>query len=139
MIPLINGVFSLIAAEFGNANMLYQIISVFLMHKEMPRKVEISSFEVKLAFPDYVDIDSDEMRSAYIDEFFAKAAACAIKNGELLPKTKVEDVVVTLMTILSGTPIAVKFGDEGSRGYHYKRQLRAFWADITGKENGDAL
>jgi AcrR family transcriptional regulator len=133
-IPLIDSVFGQISEELNNDNVIYQIISVLLVQGDRPKKIEISALEKKLAFPDYEGIE--EMPSVILDEWLKECVVLAIKNGELPPKTKTEDVAVSLMTIIAGTLLAIRFGKSNGREYHYTRQLKALWKGLGVKEQG---
>ncbi len=131
-LPLINSIFSQLGEELAHVNVIYQILSVLLLQSEKPKKVEISDLEKKLAFPDQEGIENGS--SKMLDTWFKECLGAARKNGELPSKTNIDDVQVALMTILSGTLIAIKFGNGQKLGYHYKRQLQALWHGLGVKE-----
>jgi len=122
---LIDSVFSRMSEEMHNSNLVYQILSVLISQSAMPKNVSFSALEIKLAFPDSPGIE--EMPSMAIGEWFKEFVGLARENGELPSNINVDDVVVSLMTILSGTLLAIRFSDSNSRGYHYMRQLQALW------------
>lgn len=123
-IARINATFDKIAQQFVNSNIIYQVISVLLIQKERPRLMKISGLEKKLAVPDEKGVE--DVPSLLMDEWLMACLVAAQKNGELPAKVNIGDLLVSLMTILTGTLIATKFGDI-SRGYHFKRQLQALW------------
>ena len=127
-LPLIGSVFSQMSEECNNSNLTHQILSVLLAQSERPRRVTISALEKKLAFPHCAGIE--ETPSMVLDEWFKECVILAQKNGELSSKINVEDVVVSLMTIITGTMLAIRFSNSNSRGYHYVRQLRALWRGL---------
>jgi hypothetical protein len=128
-IALINAIFSLIAEEFDNINIIYQILSVILVQSQKPKKGEISDFEKQLAFPEYEGIERITAQEMLDDRFKAYLTA-AVKRRELPPSVNIEDITISLMTIITGTIFAVKFGDVKSRGYHYRRQLQVLWKSL---------
>ncbi len=131
-LPLINSIFTQLGEELAHANVIYQILSVLLLQSEKPKRVEISDFEKRLAFPDQDGIEHGV--SKMLDSWFKECLEAARKNGELPVKTNIDDVQVALMTILSGTLIAIKFGNVKKLGYHYKCQLQALWDGLGVKE-----
>ncbi|HOW35198.1 MAG TPA: TetR/AcrR family transcriptional regulator [Candidatus Omnitrophota bacterium] len=127
-LSLIDSVLSQMSLELNNNNVIYQIFSVLLVRSERPKKIDISALEKKMAFPNCEGIE--ETPSVILDEWLKECVALALKNGELPPKTKADDVVVSLMTIITGTLLAIKFGKSNSREYHYMRQLKALWRGL---------
>ena len=124
-LPLIDSVFSQLSEEWNNNNLTYQILSVLIVHSERPKKVTIPALEKRLAFPDCAGIE--ETPSVVLDEWFKECVILAQKNGELPSKANVDDVVVSLMTIITGTLLAIRFSKINNRGYHYIRQLQVLW------------
>lgn len=133
-LPLINSVFRLVAEEWKNNNLTYQILSVLLVQSERPKKVAISGLEKRLAFPDCADIE--EAPSVSLDEWFRECVILAQKNGELPINTNVNDVVVSLITIISGTMLSIRFSNKDSCGYHYMRQVQALWKVLGARKQG---
>lgn len=127
-LPLIDSVFNQMSEELNNSNVIYQIISVLLVQDEKPQKVDISALEKDLTFPNCEGIGRTP--SAILDEWLKECVVMAMKSGELPAKTKTEDLVVSLMTIITGTALATRFNKNDSRGYHYMRQLKALWKGL---------
>jgi len=132
-LPLINSVFSHLSDEFNNNNAAYQIISVLLVQSQRPRKMAISDLEKRLAFPNCEGIE--KIPSVILDEWLKEQVILGLNNGELPPKTNVEDIVVSLMTIIIGTLLVVRFNNSNSRDYHYMRQLKALWRELGANGN----
>jgi hypothetical protein len=127
-LALINSVFSQLAEELVDTNVIYQILSVLVVQSEHPKKMEISGLEKQMAFPDQTGIENGS--SEMLDSWLKECLAAARKNGELPSKVNIDDVQVSLVTILSGTLLAIKFGNVKSRVYHYQRQLQALWQGL---------
>jgi len=121
----IEAVFKNMAAELNNINIMHQIISIVIMQREKPKAITISNIEKHFAFPDYDGIE--DIPTIFIDDFFRERLKVALKNGELPKKTNIDDVLVSLMTILGGTLLAAKFTNIKDRAYHYMRQLNVIW------------
>jgi len=133
-LPLIDYVFNQLSDELSNNNVIYQILSVLIVQNERPKKISISNLEKSLAFPNCEGIE--KIPSVILGEWFRECVISALKNGELPPKTNVDDVVISLMTIISGTLLSIRFRNSNSRGYHYMRQLQALWREFGAKWHG---
>jgi len=131
-LPLINSLFSQVSERLDNNNVIYEIISVLLVQAQKPKKVEISGFEKKLAFPDCAGIEKTP--AVIMDEWLKECVTLALKNGEMPSKTNVDDTVTSLMTILTGTMLSTRFNHKNSRDYHYIRQLKALWKGLGVRE-----
>ena len=128
----IDSIFTQLSRELGrNNNLYYQVISVLIAQSQRPEKIAVSNLEKKLAFPNCSGIE--EVNIMTLDEWFKECVIKAIKNGELPKKTNVDDVAVSLITILCGTLLATRFHDADSCGYHYKRQLKDLWQAAVAK------
>ena len=129
----IESVFKNVATELNNINIIYQIISAIIMQRERPKATLISDSEKHFAFPDYKEIE--DIPVVFIDAFLEQCLKEAVKNGELPKKTNVDDVLVSLLTILGGTLLATKFTNIKSQAYHYLRQLNLLWKGLGVKTN----
>jgi len=127
-LPLIDAVVKQLSQGWSSDNLIYQIISVLLIQGERPKRIAISAIEKKLAFPDCAGIE--DVPSVILYEWFKECMILAQKNGEVGPKVNVDDVVVSLMTISSGTMLAIRFNHRSNAEYHYMRQLHALWRDL---------
>lgn len=130
-LPMIDSVFKQSAEEWGEDELTYQIISALLVQGSRPKIIEISGLEKKLAFPDCPGIE--ETPAVFMDDWFRDCLTQAQKCGELPIKINVDDVVISLITILSGTLLATRFKDSDKRGYHYMRQLQLLWRGLGAK------
>jgi hypothetical protein len=124
-LPIIDAIFTYLTEEFHNNNVMYQIISVLLDQTRLPEKVDITDLEKILAFPDCPGIE--KTKTMILDKWLKEYVVKAQKNGELHPQTKVDEVVISLMTIITGTLMATRFHSDNIRGYHYMRQLQDLW------------
>ncbi|MDD5691482.1 MAG: TetR/AcrR family transcriptional regulator [Candidatus Omnitrophica bacterium] len=132
-IPLINATFSGLAEELLNHNnIVYQMISLMIVQREKPKTVVISNLERQIYFPGAEGIDN--IRVMLVDDFLRECLLGAVRNGELPKDIKINDVLVSLMTILSGSLLAAKFAEIKDRSYHYMRQLRFLWNGLGVKE-----
>ncbi|MFA5350518.1 MAG: hypothetical protein WC357_04210, partial [Candidatus Omnitrophota bacterium] len=128
-----NATFSGLAEELLNHNnIVYQMISLMIVQREKPKTVVISNLERQIYFPGAEGIDN--IRVMLVDDFLRECLLGAVRNGELPKDIKINDVLVSLMTILSGSLLAAKFAEIKDRSYHYMRQLRFLWNGLGVKE-----
>jgi len=125
---LINTVFSKLAEELNNVNIIYQLIAILTIQQERPKKITITDLEKQLAFPGYPGIEN--IPSIFIDDFLKECLKGALKNKELPKNTDINDVLVSLLAILGGTLLAAKLGNIKDRTYHYMRQLKLLWKGL---------
>jgi hypothetical protein len=112
-------------------NIVYQIISLIITQRERPKRVAISSLEREIYFPNYGGIE--DIQTMLVDDFLKECLAGAVKEGELPKDTKIDDALVSLVTILVGTLLAVKFSNAKDKTYHYRRQLQLLWGGLGAK------
>ncbi|MFA5187492.1 MAG: hypothetical protein WC551_13515, partial [Patescibacteria group bacterium] len=65
--------------------------------------------------------------------FFSECLKEAVRHGELSRDIKIDDLQVSLMTILSGTLLAAKFAANKDMVYHFRRQLQFLWKGLGAK------
>ena len=125
-LSLINATFSRLAEEsLNNNNIVYQMMSLMIIQRERPKKVAISNLERQIFSPGLQGIDNVEVM--LLEDFLKECLIGAVNTGELPKDTKIEDVLVSLVTILGGTLLAAKFAAIKDRSYHYTRQLQFLW------------
>ena len=114
-------------------NLVSEIITAMVRQKESPQRIAISPLEKRYAFEDCSGIENEP--TMRLEDFFRTAIEGAVKNGELPGRQDVEDVVVSLKTILVGTLLAAR-RDKTNRdlNYHYRRQLAILWRGLGRKE-----
>ncbi|MCK9623096.1 MAG: TetR/AcrR family transcriptional regulator, partial [Methylobacter sp.] len=106
-IALIGAFFEEMAGEITKLDITYELISIMVVQHERPKKAAISDIEKHLVFPDLAGIE--DISPILIDEFFRRCMEGALKNGELPGSVNIDDAVVSLITIIVGTMIAIKF------------------------------
>jgi AcrR family transcriptional regulator len=114
-------------------NLVSEIITAMVRQKESPRRIAISPLEKRYAFEDCPGIENEP--TMRLEDFFRITIEDAVKNCELPGRQDVEDVVVSLKTILVGTLLAAR-RDKTNRdlNYHYRRQLAILWKGLGRKE-----
>ncbi len=130
-LSLVNHAFSQMSERWNNNNLTYQVISVLLAQGERPKRIDISDIEKKLAYPDCPGIE--EIPTVMLHDWFKECIISARKNGELPSNVNIDDVVVSLITIVAGTILAVRFNGRNNCSYHYARQLRALWRGLEAR------
>jgi len=129
-LALIDAVLENLAGAINNANIMYQLIAAMVNQRELPKTGAISAVERELLFPGCEGIT--DIKDTDIEQFFLGCLKDALKNGELPKNINLEDVAVSLMSILTGTLLAIKFSGNDNRNivYHFKRQTRILWNGI---------
>lgn len=128
-IHLINSTFEKMAGELLiNNNIIYQIIALMIVQQEKPKTVEISDLERHIFLPGYEGIEHINIMT--MDDFFRECLEKASKNNELPRGTNIDDLMISLMSIVGGTLLAAKFTAIKDRAYHFRRQLRVLWDSL---------
>lgn len=131
-IDLINAFFEELADELTKINITYEIISIMVVQHERPKKAVIADIEKHLVFPDLAGIE--KMEPLLIYEFFGQCMEDARNSGELPKSIKLNDALVSLITIMVGTMIAVKFINIKDIKHQYRRQLKTLWTELGAKK-----
>ena len=132
-IPLINAIFVRMAEESLNYNnIVYQVISLMIVQREKPKTVPISNLEKQIFFPGFKGIENIQVM--LIDDYLKDCLIGAVNSGELPKDIKIDDVQISLVTILGGTLLAAKFSAIKNRSYHYIRQLQFLWSGLGVKQ-----
>jgi len=129
---LLTAFFEELADDLAKINIKYELISIMVVQHEKPKKAVIADIEKHLFFPDLAGIE--DISPIMIDEFFRGCMEGALKHGELPGSVDIDDALVSLLTIMVGTMIAVKFTDIKDIKYQYKRQLQVLWTDLGVKK-----
>lgn len=127
-LALINKIFENMAEEINNPHIIYQLISLMMTLQERPKKIAIPNIEREIAFPNYAGINDIQLLP--LDDFLRECLKEAVRNGELRKNIQIDDILVSLTTILSGTLLAVKFEAQKNGAYHYMRQLKILWKGL---------
>ena len=137
-IALLNAFFEELADQFTKLDITYELISIMVVQHEKPKKTAISDVEKHLFFPDLAGIE--DIAPLFIEEFLKECMEGALRNGELPRSVNIDNALVSLITIMVGTMIAVKFGDVvkfrnvKNVEHHYLRQLQMLWTALGVKK-----
>ena len=135
-ILLINELFEQLALGIHNANIVYQLIAALINRRELPKNCVISALEKQLLYAGCEGIE--DIPSTDVETVFRECLKAALKNGELPKATNLEDLVVSLMMVLSGTLLATKFAHNKGIAYHFHRQLKILWQGVGVKTAREA-
>jgi len=131
-ITLVNAFFEELADEFAKINIKYEIISIIVVQHEKPKKSVIPDIEKHLFFPNLDGIE--DIAPLFMDEFLKKCLEGALKTGELPENVNIDNALVSLLTIMVGTMIAIKFNNVKNIKYQYLRQLQILWTELGVKK-----
>ncbi|QAT16598.1 hypothetical protein BU251_02055 [Candidatus Velamenicoccus archaeovorus] len=109
-------------------NIIYQLIALMIIQQQRPKNLSISNLERQTFLPDCEGIE--DIKLMLPDDFFSECLKEAVRHGELSKDIKIDDLQVSLMTILSGTLLAAKFAANKDIVYHFRRQLRFLWKGL---------
>lgn len=124
-IALLNAFFAEMAEEIGRLDITYELMSIMLLQRDKPKTTVITAVEKHLFFPACTGIE--RLTPQTIDEFFRSSLAAARQLGELPKETRLDQTLISLLSILAGTLIATKFSQRDDLQAHYRRQLRLLW------------
>jgi flagellar biosynthesis protein FlhB len=69
-----------------------------------------------------------------LEDFLYKNLEEAAKQGELPKGVDLNEVLVLLMTIMVGVPLAISYENFSVLGAHYKKHLSFLWKGLGRKE-----
>lgn len=133
-LDLIDSMMERFSDELRTPNTIYQILTTFMLQNNKPNMIDISRVEKRVAFNALEGIE--DIPSMQIDAFFRECLLNARGNGEIPADTDIEDLVISLLSIMAGTLMATKFDNCDKRSYHYARQLKILWNAIRVKGGG---
>jgi len=125
---LIERIFDSVADEMDQPYVFYEMISLFTAERKKPLNIDLTPVEKFYAFPDYDGIEEIPVQS--LEEIFLPLIEEALAKGEIKKGLKSKDILLTLMAILLGIPLAVDIEDFGRIKKHFHAQLSLFWQII---------
>ncbi|MGA7799210.1 MAG: helix-turn-helix domain-containing protein [Gammaproteobacteria bacterium] len=102
--------------------------------RERPPSVELTRAERVLAFADLEGIE--EVPAGGLDAILVPNVEYAIERGELPPNTHRATVLVALISIFHGVPLALRLSNPGSVASMYRQQLVLLWAGVRAAAGG---
>jgi AcrR family transcriptional regulator len=128
----IDVMFDVLAKQINHPYLFYELISIFVGQKVKPKLTDISLAERLYALPNCKGIE--DVPLILLEDFLYKNLAEAAKQGELPTGVDLNDVLVMLMTIIVGVPLAISYEKFNTLGTHYKKQLSFLWEGLGRKE-----
>jgi AcrR family transcriptional regulator len=128
----IDVMFDVLVQQIKHPYLLYELISIFVGQKVKPKLIDISLAERLYAFPNCKGIEDIHIMS--LEDFLYKNLEEAAKQGELPTGVDLNDVLVMLMMIIVGVPLAISYERFNTLGPYYKKQLSFLWKGLGRKE-----
>lgn len=96
--------------------------------REKPELPPVTLAERQLAFPDLTGIE--EMPETGIEALLAANLQKAVDQNELPANTPINTVMVTLLSVFYGVPLALRLSNPSAIGNMYRQQLTLLWNGI---------
>ena len=94
----------------------------------------LSTNERRLAFPDQAGIEA--LADQSLEQALVAALQRAIDQGELPRNTHLPIVMVALLSIFHGVPLALRLGNPAGVGAMYRQQLAILWGGVRQAAEG---
>jgi AcrR family transcriptional regulator len=128
----IDVMFDVLVEEINHPYLFYELISIFIGEKVKPKNLDISRAERFYAFPNCSGIE--DVPFVLVEDYLYKNLAEAAKQGDLPKNIDLNDILIMLMTIMVGVPLAISYEKFNTLGHHFKRQLSFLWKGLGRKE-----
>jgi AcrR family transcriptional regulator len=126
---LIGQLYDRVAKQFQQRpGLMAEIIAHQARQREKSALPELSAIERRLAFPDANGIE--DFSAVGLDKLWLGALQQAIEAGELPPNTHLPTVMVSLVSIFYGVPLALRQGNPAAITGMYRQQLALLWAGV---------
>jgi len=138
----IDVLFDVASENLDNSHLWFELFSVFIGEKRKPLVISVSALERYYAFPDHEGIENIE--EVTLPAHITEKVRLAVRQGEFSHDVDVEEVVMSLMTLLAGMPLAV-FATMASvqDGFaslkeRYRKHLQFIWEGFGRRFSGKA-
>ncbi|MBN1254851.1 MAG: TetR/AcrR family transcriptional regulator [Deltaproteobacteria bacterium] len=128
----IDVMFDVLVQQIKHPYLLYELISIFVGQKVKPKLIDIPLAERLYAFPDCKGIE--DVPLFLLEDFLHENLMKAIKEGELPKEVDCNYVLICLMAIIVGVPLAISYENFNALGSYYKQQLSFLWKGLGRKE-----
>ena len=126
---MIEYAFDLMAVEISQPFLFYELVSLYTAERiKFKEGKAFSEAEKHFAFPECRDIE--KVKVATIDNLFSELIAKAQKKGLISKGIKVNDILINLMAILVGVPLAIEIENFDNIKRLYHGQLALLWKAI---------
>ena len=128
-LKMIEYAFDLMAIETSQPFFFYEIISLFTTERiKLKEGQALTEVEKYFAFPKCNDIEKIEVVS--LENLFSQLINKAQKQGSISKKLKAKGILINLMSILIGVPLAIEIEDFNKINRLYRNQLALLWKAI---------
>jgi AcrR family transcriptional regulator len=128
----IDVMFDVLVQQIKHPYLLYELISIFVGQKVKPKLIDIPLAERLYAFPDCKGIE--DIPLFLLEDFLHENLMKAVKEGELPKEVDCNYVLICLMAIIVGVPLAISYENFNALGSYYKQQLSFLWKGLGRKE-----
>jgi len=124
--------FDILTKQVNHPYLFYELVSILVGQKVRPQNVNISLAEKSYAFPTSKGIK--DIPAMSLEDFLYSNLKEAVQQGELPRKVNLSDIMIFLLTIIIGVPLAISYDDFNALGSHYKKQLSFLWKGLGRNE-----
>jgi AcrR family transcriptional regulator len=120
-LQLIESALDLIAQEMQPPYLFYEMISIFTGEQRKPETMTLSVLEKEYAYPDCEGIGGVEIGD--IEDLFSALIKTAQDQYEINGDIDVKELLLLLMTVMIGVPLAINIDDFKNINKYYQNQL----------------
>lgn len=130
-LAVIEAIFERAAVQIQrHPGLMGEIIAHQARLRERPRLPDLTLAERLLAFPDLTGIEDTPDKG--IESVLVPSLQEAVHLEELPPNTHMNTVMVALVSIFFGVPLALRVANPQGIAGMYKQQLQVLWAGVRG-------
>lgn len=134
-LPVIQAVFDKTAQQIQAQPLLMgELIAWQARLRDKPDLPPVSLAERQLAFPNLEGIE--DVPDTGIEKLLADGLQKAIDSRDLPANTPINTVMVTLLSIFYGVPLALRLANPSAVGNMYRQQLMLLWKGIRAATSG---
>ena len=128
-LEMIEYAFDLMAIEISQPFLFYEMVSLFTTERiKLKEGQALTEAEKYFAFPKCNDIEKVEVVT--IENLFSELVNKAQKKGTISKEIKASDILINLMAILIGVPLAIEIEDFDKINRLYRSQLALLWKAV---------
>jgi AcrR family transcriptional regulator len=124
--------FDVLTKEVNHPYLFYELVSILVGQKVRPQSVTIPPAERSYAFPQSKGIE--DIPAMSLEDFLYSNLEEAAQRGEMPRDVSLSDIMIFLLTIIIGVPLAISYDKFNTLGAYYKRQLSFLWKGLGRKE-----
>ena len=124
--------FDVLTQQISHPYLFYELVSILVGQKVRPKRVTISLAERLYAFPKSKGIK--DIPAMSLEDFLYNNLKEAVQRGELPRDVNLSDIMIFLLTIITGVPLAISYDNFNTLGSHYKKQLSFLWKGLGRRE-----